>query len=330
MVERKSTCFEGSFDKKLSNRRGQGNLGLNALLDDIPNFGHTSHDGWAELLKSSNGVCTSCGQSLRISITDCIPASQHRELGRHFQNVCQRQVAKVDIQFSFEKNTVDGAHGRTHMFVSEDDTLWFTGGSRCEHDNGASILFRWFWCKGSGISRCYEIFKRNNLDSLGCSWNLNVGIGCHHITCVDNCLESLHFLALFYEDFDVSFVTENGADIDVVDRVDNSINTKSCVDGGYNDTLRKGAKGGDHPFGTCIFEDCKGTRSVDFVKSGFVGCRNKTVRTKSSSKLHGSIFHFFVGTPFDTTKLFHFFRVLSEVLTSSHGFAIGKLLETIN
>jgi len=69
-----------SVEQELANRGRKGNLGLHALLDDIPNLGNPCHDGGAELLQRTDGVRSGGRERLGVGVADRATVADHCEL----------------------------------------------------------------------------------------------------------------------------------------------------------------------------------------------------------------------------------------------------------
>jgi len=203
-----------------------------------------------------------------------------------------------------------------------------TGGSTGVHEYGTGIgLGRCRWV-GLGITRRTEFVKGHNCHTLGSLGHFDCFVGRYQIVRVDNVLERGHTGTLLGQPgYILTVANDNGYDI-VDDSFGNGVHPERRVDGGHGDALRKGAHGGDHPFGTGVFENSDPTGRRDLLQSRRVGRRLHSRRSEGGTELIGLLTDLSVGLPRGVgTEFLDFGRPPTEKVANAHAVAGSESLK---
>mmetsp|Transcript_12468 Transcript_12468/g.29489 ORF Transcript_12468/g.29489 Transcript_12468/m.29489 type:complete len:662 (+) Transcript_12468:306-2291(+) len=333
VLDGKGPGLEGRVDQELRHRRREGNLGLDPLLDHVPNLGHTGHDGGRILLQGADGVGTGGRQSLGVGVADRAAHGDACELGHQLEDVGQGQVSEVDVlPVADAEALLPGGDGGHDLRVGDGHALGIAGAAAGVHDDGAGGGLGRGGGEGRGGAGFDEVLHGHDLHSLGGLGQVDGGAGSNEVGRVDDGLEGLHVLDAAGQDLDVGLVANDGADNSVVDGLDDGVDAERGVDGRHDDGLGEGTEGGDHPLGTGVLEDGQRAGSLDLVQGALFGSRDEAGRTEGGAELLGGHADLLERSPLDVgSEVLHLGAalVLAEELPVPRAVAVGVALEGI-
>mmetsp|Transcript_30383 Transcript_30383/g.90622 ORF Transcript_30383/g.90622 Transcript_30383/m.90622 type:complete len:717 (-) Transcript_30383:223-2373(-) len=328
VIDRKRPRLKGRLYEESGHRTGFGHLGLDALLDNVPNLGHARHQRGRVLLEGSDGVGSRLGQRLGVGVADGASHGEEDEFGHELENVSEGEVSEVDVvSLADSEHLFSRGDGRNDGRVLDDDALGLAGRAGGVHNDGGHIGLGGCGGELGNVSGGDEIFERDDLDAVGRRGQIDLGVGCDEVGGVDNGLEGLHVLHPSDQLAHIDLVAHNGADGYLVNGIHHRVHPQGGIHRHDNGRLGERPLRGKHPLGARILKNGDGARGGNLIQGRLFGGGDHSTGAEGRAELVSVPSHLGVRLPPNAPEMLHIGRMLTEKFSRTHAVHVGVPLD---